>query len=161
MIQCRKCSEWGYFARECQNRNNNGSLLCKWCRPRNHEDTDCPKQKGVNMLDMKEPEEVLAITRLQSKKAVYLDPRTKERLRKAKVDIEQAMAEEQRASHNIASTPLRSWSEKTIIKQMLQTTVPIRVSDLLQTMPQLRMALTNAVSDNTVQWQQNHPIRTP
>lgn len=53
-------------------------MLCKWCGPENHKDTDCPKQKGLNMLDVKEPdEEVLATTRLQTKKAVYLGPRTK------------------------------------------------------------------------------------
>lgn len=87
------------------------------------------------MLDVKEPDEVMAITRLQSKKAVYPDPcMEKERHLEAKADVERAMAEERRASHNIASTPLRSESEKTIIKQMLQTTVLVRVSDLLQTM---------------------------
>lgn len=101
------------------------------------------------MLDVKEPdEEVLAITRLQSKKAVYPDPHTEERLREAKADVEQAMAEERRASHNTASTPLRSESEKTIIKQMLQTIVPVWMSDLLQMMPQLKMAVTNIVGDN-------------
>lgn len=103
------------------------------------------------MLDVKEPEEgVLAIRRLQSKKATYPDPRTeKERLREAKTDIKRAMAEEQRALHPAACTPLRSRPEKTTIKQMLETTIPVRVSDLLQTMPQLRMALTNAAGDTT------------
>lgn len=41
---------------------------------------------------------------------------------------------------------------------MLQTTIPVRVSDLLQTMPQLRMALTNAADDTTVG--QEHRTKT-
>lgn len=57
-------------------------LLCKLCGPGNHEDTDCLKQKGINMLDMEEQAEaILAITRAQIKKTVYLEPRMeKERL---------------------------------------------------------------------------------
>ncbi|XP_059065008.1 uncharacterized protein LOC131857036 [Cryptomeria japonica] len=82
MIQCRKCNEWSHFARECQNGGDAESLLCKWCVPRNHEDIDCPRQKGVNMLEVEGPREgVLAITRLQNKTAMYPDPCTeKERL---------------------------------------------------------------------------------
>lgn len=78
-----------------------GSLLCECYAPGNHEDIKCLKQKGVNMLEVKQSEEdVLAITRLQSKKAMYLDPcMEKERLQEARVDIERAMAKEWKASH--------------------------------------------------------------
>lgn len=73
------------------------------------------------MLEVKEPEEgVLAVTRLQNKKAKYLDPCTeKERLEEVKPNIERAMAEEQMALHPATNTPLWSGPEKTIIKQML------------------------------------------
>ena len=47
-------------------------MLCKWCGPSNHEDANCPRQKGVNMLDIAGSEsEILAITRMQAKKAAY------------------------------------------------------------------------------------------
>lgn len=95
------------------------------------------------MLDIKElDEDVLAITRLQSKKVIYPDPCIeKGRLQEAKLDVERAMAEERMTPHDAASTPLWLESKKTIMKQMLQANVPVRVSDLLQTMPQLKMVL--------------------
>lgn len=135
----------GSFTRECQSGNNNG-LLCKWCGPRNYDDVDCPKQKGVNILDIKGPgEEVLVITRLQTKKALYLDLRTeKERLQEPKAHVERAMMEARRVSHEVAST-LWVEFEKTIMRQMMQATVLVWVVDLLQTMSQLKVALNNAV----------------
>lgn len=43
--------------------------MCKWCGLASHEDLNCPRQKGVNMLDIEELEsEILAITRMQAKK---------------------------------------------------------------------------------------------
>lgn len=126
---------------------------------RNREDANCPKQKGVNILAVEElDEEVLGITRLQTKKAIYLDPRTKkERLRQAKDDVEQAMVDERRASIEVSSTAFWLDSEKNIVRQILQTTILIRVTDVLQTMPQLKMAITNIVGDSTVAQEQCKP----
>ena len=158
MIQCRNCNEWGHFARDCQSGQGNGGKLCKWCRPGDHEDTDCPKQKGsINMLEVAD-EEVLAITRAQSKRANYPDPRTeKERFREAKTKVAEAMANEGK-NYKATSTLLQSESEKNIVRQVLHTTIPIKVTDLLQTMPSLKVALTNAIGENLPK---SSPERTP
>ena len=38
IIQCRACNLWGHFARECTIANT-PKLLCRWCRPNNHDDS--------------------------------------------------------------------------------------------------------------------------
>ncbi|XP_059064703.1 uncharacterized protein LOC131856795 [Cryptomeria japonica] len=44
MIQCRRCNEWGHFARDCQSGvGQGGGLLCKWCGLGKHEDVECPR----------------------------------------------------------------------------------------------------------------------
>ena len=94
MIQCRNCNKWGHFARDCQNGQGSGGRLCKWCGPGDHEDNECPKQKGIHMLEVEE-QEVLAITRAQVKKATYPDPcMEKQRMKEAKTEVELAMAKE-------------------------------------------------------------------
>lgn len=61
IIQWRQCSEFEHFARDYQNKQDKVQLLCKWCRPRNHKDNGCLKQKAsVNMIDVRH-NEVLAI----------------------------------------------------------------------------------------------------
>lgn len=56
-----------------------GRILCKWCRTSDHKDIDCPKQKdNINMIVIEGQDEVvMAITRVQTKKATYPNPRTK------------------------------------------------------------------------------------
>lgn len=149
MIQCRRCNEWGHFARDCQSGVGQGGLLCKWCGPGNHEDTECPRQKGVNMLEVVRPElnsrcpEVLAITRSHTRKLIYPDPGTeKGRLKEAQREVEREMSEEWRKpAPDKTTNTMRTDSETTIMKQLRQTTVPVRVVDLLQTLPQLRIAI--------------------
>lgn len=67
------------------------------------------------------------------------------------------MEKEWRSSYKTASTPLRSESKKNIVQQELQTTVPIKVTDL-QTMSQLRVAITNTISDDQ-SWRQEDPSK--
>lgn len=72
------------------------------------------------MLVMEEPDEdVLAITRLQIKNAIYLDPHTEERFREAKADVEWAMVDERRVSIEVASTLVQPEFEKNIVQQVL------------------------------------------
>ena len=74
-------------------------MLCKWCGLGNHEDANCPRQKGVNMLDIEEPEsEILAITRMQAKKLVYPEATMgKERFQEARKNIQDNMMAEAKA----------------------------------------------------------------
>jgi len=56
-------------------------MLNKWCRSCNHEDANCPRQKGVNVLEIAEPRrEVQAITRIQAKKLTYSDAGTEKEI---------------------------------------------------------------------------------
>ena len=150
IIQCRACNQWGHFARDCT-KEATPQHLCRWCGPGDYEDANFP-QAGVNLLNIEKAEktgekEVLAITRAQTKKATYPDPRTeKERLREAKANIEREMTTERR-DNEVASTSSRTEAENNIIGQILQIEVPIKVKDLLDSMPQLRTAiLTNVQS---------------
>lgn len=70
-------------------------LLCKWCVLGHYEDIVCSKQKAsVNMIDVRH-NEVLVITHTQEKKAMYSNPCTqKERLREARVKVENVMDNE-------------------------------------------------------------------
>lgn len=81
MIQCRRCNEWGHFARDYQ--NGGGSKLCRWCGLGKRKDVECPKRKVVNMPEVKETkEQVMVVTHLQTKKASYPNPQIeKERLK--------------------------------------------------------------------------------
>lgn len=58
-------------------------------------------------------------------------------------------------------TLLQSESEKTIMRQMLQATIPIQVFGLLQTMSKLKMVITNIVGDNAVGQEHNKPTEKP
>ncbi|XP_057834881.2 uncharacterized protein LOC131045323 [Cryptomeria japonica] len=114
IIQCQACNQWGHFARECQNTETPQSL-CRWCGPGDHDDTKCPKQ-GVNLLNIEKTGEVLAITRAQAKKATYPDPHTKkERLRKAKADIEREMAAKGRKNTKPMSPSTRLKAERILL----------------------------------------------
>ena len=135
MIQCQKCNEWGHFARECQNGGGqNGGMLCKWCGPGNHEDTNCPRQKGVNMLDIVgSKSEILAITRIQTKKAMYPEATVeKARFEEAKQNIQNEMRGETTAK------PAKTSGSKgvpNIIRKVLETTIPVSIGELLDTLP--------------------------
>lgn len=74
-------------------------MLCEWCGPGNHKDANCPRQKGVNILDIQEPEnEILAITRMQARKLAYPHATTeKERFHEARKDIQDNMTAEGKA----------------------------------------------------------------
>ena len=87
MIQCWACNLWGHFARDCTTKEA-PQLLCRWCGPRDHEDSKCPKQ-GVNLLSIETcDEKVLVITREQARKAKYPNAEEeKERLQKARTEI--------------------------------------------------------------------------
>lgn len=89
----------GHFTRDCQSGGGNEGMMCKWCGPGNHEDANCPKQKGVNRLDIADSErEVLALTRMQARKLEYPDMATeRERFQEATKDIRHS-TEERRES---------------------------------------------------------------
>lgn len=55
------------------------------------------------------------------------------------------MTAERRKNAEVVSTSSHTEAEKNIIGQVLQMEVPIRVKDLLDTMPQLRTAIFNTV----------------
>lgn len=66
------------------------------------------------------------------------------------------LAQEQVTSNGTAIRSL--WeSEKNIVRQVLQATIPIKVANLLQTMLKLRMEITNIVSDDIVIQKQCKP----
>ena len=134
MIQRRRCNEWDHFAQECQNRGGqNRGMLCKWCGSGNHEDANCPKQKGVNMLDIEGSErEVLAITRMQAKKAMYLEVTVeKTRFEEAKHNIQNELRGETTAK--LAKTP-RGKGVPNIIRKVLETTILVSIGELLDTL---------------------------
>lgn len=62
------------------------------------------------------------------------------------------MSEEQRKTvSNKLTNTIRAAYEATIMKQLLQTIVPVRVADLLQTLPQLRIAITQVDNQITLE----------
>lgn len=102
------------------------------------------KIQSVNLLSNEMCDEnVLAITREQARKAKYPNAEEeKERLQKARTEIEKQMKEEKLQVKDTAETSKRNLAEQSMVKQIMQTEVPIKLNDLL-TMPQLRTALIN------------------
>lgn len=145
MIQCRACNLWGHFARDCTTKKT-PQLLCRWCGPRAHEVSKCPKQR-VNLLSIETcDEKVLAVTQEQAKKAKYPDvEEEKERLQKARTEIERQMKTRKSQVKDIAETLKRNLVEQNMMRQIMQTKVPIKLNDLL-TMPQLRTSIMNMIS---------------
>ena len=91
------------------------------------------------MISVGTDEEVLAITRKQAK--LYPDPtEEKRRLEEAWTEIEKAT---QTKIKNTPGTSLQNCAEQNIVRQILQTEIPIKLNDLILTMPQLRTALVN------------------
>ena len=124
---------WGHFARDCTTANML-KLLCRWCGPGDHEDSKCPKF-GVNLITVgTDVEEVLAITQRQAKE--------KRKVGEAQADIAKASSAGTSQLKDITGTLARNFVEQNIVRQILQTEVRIKISDLL-TMPQLRTAILN------------------
>lgn len=112
--------------------------LCKWCGPGDHDDGNCPKS-GVNLLNV-ETEDSLAITRSKTKTATYPDPRTEKRKAlEARAELEKEMSRSKDAQ-GLAGTS-RSEGETNIINQLLQVEIPVKMKDLLESMPHLRATL--------------------
>ena len=87
-------------------------------------------------------EEVLAITRKQAKE--YPDPaEEKRKFEEARVEIEKASHAETSQLKDTTGTSAQNCAKQNIVQQILQTEVPVKINDLLLTMPQLRTALTN------------------
>lgn len=98
----------------------------------------------INIEARTNEEEVLAITRKQTK--LYPDPtKEKERLEEAQAEIEKGMQTEksQTEKGDTAGTSMRNCAEQNIIRRILQTEVPVKLNDLILTVPQLRTTLTN------------------
>ena len=116
-------------------------MLCKWCGLGNHEDANCPRRKGVNMLDIAGSKgEILAITRIQAKKAVYPEVTVeKARFEEAKKNIQNELRGETTVKQ--AKIPM-SKGVPNIIRKVLETTIPVSIGELLDTLPQLQVALT-------------------
>lgn len=132
IVQCRTCNLWGHFARDCTT-TSTLKLLCRWCGPGDHEDSQCPKS-GVNLITVgTDVEEVLAITRRQAE----------EKRKLAEALISKASSAETSQLRDITGTLARDYAEQNIVRQILQTEVPIKISDLLLTMPQLQTAILN------------------
>lgn len=151
MIQCRACNQWGHYARECNN-NDAPQKLCRWCSPGDHEDADCPKfGVGANLIDIegntRVKEAILALTRGQAKEARYPHPRTeKQRMAEAREEIERAMKAQRGETHE-SSGPYCTDAKRNIVWQMLQLEVPVKLEDLLHTMPQLGTVLLGTKVD--------------
>lgn len=89
--------------------------------------------------------EVLAITRAHAKKSTYPDPRTEtERVQEARDEITKEMAAQGQNNHKAASP---SWmrGEERILWQILQLEVPMKIQNLLETVPQLKKAILNSI----------------
>lgn len=121
---------------------NTPKLLCRWCGLGDHEDAKCPKSKsGVNLISIEvgtNKEEVLAITRKQAK--LYPDPtEEKKRLEEARIEIEKGMQLEksQTKKGDTKGTSMKNCAEQNIIRRLLQNKVPVKLNDLILTMPQL------------------------
>ena len=86
---------------------NTPKLLCRWCRPDDHEDTKCPKS-GVNLITIgTDEEEVLAITQKQAK--AYPDPAEKrKRLEEARAEIQKATQTKKAHLKDTTSTSARN-----------------------------------------------------
>lgn len=86
-------------------------------------------------------EEVLAITRRKSK--VYPNStEEKRKLGEARAEIEKATQAKTSQLKDTTSTSARNSEEQNIVRQILQTEIPFKISDLL-TMPQLQTAILN------------------
>ncbi len=109
-------------------------LLCRWCGPGDHDDSKCPKSR-VNLITVgMDEKEVLAITREQAKE--YLDPaEEKRKFAEARAKVEKVS--QAATSHDTTGTSTRNSVEQNIVWQILQTEVPVKINDLLLTMPQL------------------------
>ena len=140
MVQCQACNLWGHFARD-RTTANAPKLLCRWCSLGHHEDVKCLKSR-VNLITIgTDEEEVLAITQKQAK--LHPNPtKEKKRLEEARTEIEKATQAKKAHLKDTTDTSARNCT-KHIIRQILQTEVPVKINDLLLTMPQLRSALTN------------------
>ena len=116
MIQCWTCNLWGHFARDCTTKET-PQLLCRWCGPGDHEDSKCPKQ-GVNLLSIETfDENVLAIMREQARKAKYPNAEEeKERLQKARAEIEKQMTAEKSQIKDITVSLKRNLAEQGMVK---------------------------------------------
>ena len=66
IVQCRACNLWGHFAWDCTTENT-PKLLCRWCRPNDHEDSKCPKSGVILITVSTNVEQVLEIIRRQAK----------------------------------------------------------------------------------------------
>ena len=122
---------WGHFARDCTT-TNAPQLLCRWCGPGDHDDAKCPKS-GVHLITIgTNEEEVLSITQKQAKE--YPDPaEEKRKFGEARAEIEKAVRAE--TSQLKDTTSARNSAEQNIVRTILQTEVPVKIKDLLLTMP--------------------------
>ena len=88
------------------------------------------------MLDIEDREgEILVVTKIQAKKLAYPDATTEtERFQEAKKDIQARIGEEGKTQPE-TSTSSRGVSN--IVRQMLETTILVKISDLLEILLQL------------------------
>ena len=90
-------------------------------------------------------EETLALTHKQAK--TYPSPEEeKRRLQQAQVELEKEVEVEKRhakETKDTTGTSRRNRAEQNIIKKIMQTEVPMKLNDLILTMPQLHTALLN------------------
>lgn len=72
-----------------------------------------------------------------------MDTRTeKQRTLEAKVEIKKQL-QARKESKDTISTYARATTEQNILRQVMQLEVPVKVKDLLETMPYLRTGLLN------------------
>ena len=85
------------------------------------------------MLDIEDPEgKIIAVTRMQARKLTYPDATMEtERFREAKKDIQDSIGEEGKAR---PEKPTSNRGVPNIVRQVLETTIPIKIVDLLETL---------------------------
>lgn len=87
---------------------NTPKLLCRWCRPGDHEDSKCPKAR-VNLITVDtDIEEVLAITRRQTEE--------KRKVAEAQAEIAKALLAGTSQLKDITGTLARNFAEQNIVR---------------------------------------------